>query len=61
MEFDSKATRDGKFNALLKGANNLGIPSDNIIVSKIDSQYSAFLGADIEKVVEVSSDNKRVE
>jgi len=54
LEFDSAVERDKKFNTLVKGATGLGIPPENIIVSKIDTQYSSFLDAEIEKIVEVN-------
>jgi len=52
MEFDKKAARDAKYIALVSGVVKLGIPSDNLIVSKIDTEHSDFLGQDLEKVVE---------
>jgi|TARA_Y100000310_G_scaffold321723_1_gene379767 hypothetical protein len=50
-EFQSEEARDRAYDKVLSTLTNLGIPENNIVLSKIDTEYSGFLSKDLEKEV----------
>lgn len=50
-EFQSEEARERAYDKVLSTLTNLGIPENNIVLSKIDTEYSKFLGKDMEKEV----------
>ena len=50
-EFQSEEARERAYDKVLSTLTNLGIPENNIVLSKIDTEYSGFLSKDLEKEV----------
>jgi hypothetical protein len=57
-EFEKKEDRDAFAEGLALELEKLGVPEEKSHITKIDSEYSKFLGKDVEKVVE-ELDNPR--
>ena len=50
-EFQSEEARERAYDKVLSTLTNVGIPENNIVLSKIDTEYSGFLSKDLEKEV----------
>ena len=55
-EFASKAACDNAYKRVLNDLLALGIPERNIVLYKIETEYSDFLKREVEKVTESNVD-----
>ena len=51
LEAVTKAERDAKFDDIVAAIKALGIPDDNLILTKVDTKVSTFTGNEEEKVM----------
>ena len=55
--FTTVTARNTAYDKVLAGLISLGVPEKNILLYKIETQYSTFLGKEVEKVTEKHEDS----
>ena len=51
IDFETEAERGTAYNAVVTAITKLGVPVGSFEISKIDAEYSTFLGREVKKTI----------